>query len=117
LGLIRIHRSTEGSDRLRAQLQDRLDPDGLDGIISMHLIEGDPALSKPLTDKPAQSAPGAADWYILIDGTHVNAILAVLAARFAEPAGFRPATVIATGVYNLMWDLAKSDIPSLEPRT
>jgi hypothetical protein len=116
LGLIRIRPSTEGSDPLRAQLQEKLDPHGLDGIISMHLIEGDPALSKPLTDKPAQSAPGAGDWYILIDGTHVNAISAALAARFAEPAGFGPATVIATGVYNLMWDLAKSDIPSLELR-
>jgi hypothetical protein len=113
LGLIRIRPSTEGSDRLRAQLQDKLDPDGLDGIISMHLIEGDPVLSKPLTDKPAASVPGAGDWYILIDGTHVNAISAALTARFADAAGFNHATVISTGIYNLMWDLAKSEIPSL----
>jgi hypothetical protein len=114
LGLIRIRPSTEGSETLRSQLQEKLDPHAFDGIISMHLIEGDPALSKPLTDKPAQSAPGAGDWYILIDGTDVNAVSAALAARFADAAGFNHATVIATGVYNLMWDLVKSDIP-IEP--
>jgi hypothetical protein len=111
LGLIRIRPSTEGSDRLRAQLQDKLDPLELDGIISMHLIEGDPALSKPLTDTPAPTGPGAGDWYILIDGTHSDAVSAALAARFAGAAGFNHATVISTGIYNLMWDLAKSDIP------
>ena len=32
-------------------------PSKLDGIISMHLIESDPALSKPLTDDPPVSRP------------------------------------------------------------
>jgi hypothetical protein len=97
-------------------LTDQLDPNGLDGIISMHLIESDPALSKPITDDPAVSNPGAGDWYVLIDGTHVSAVSAIVAARFADAAGFNPATLISTGIYNLMWDLAKSDIP-IEPRT
>jgi hypothetical protein len=46
----------------------------------------------------------------------VSAVSAIVAARFADAAGFNPATVISTGIYNLMWDLAKSDIP-IEPRT
>ena len=48
---------------------------------------------------------------VLIDGTHVSAVSALVATRFADAAGFSPATVISTGTYNLMWDLAKSDIP------
>jgi hypothetical protein len=115
LGLIRIRPEAVGKDTLRARLNDKLDPDGLDGIISMHLIESDPALSKPITDDPAVPDPGAGDWLILIDGTDVNAISAVIAARF-DAAAFAPGTLISTGLYNLMWDLAKSDIP-IEPRT
>jgi hypothetical protein len=114
LGLIRIRPSTEGGDSLRERLRDKLDPHGLDGIISMHLIEGDPVLSKPLTDDPGISNPGSGDWFVLIDGTHSDAIAISLASRFAA-AAFKSATVISTGIYNLMWDLAKSEIPS--PRT
>jgi hypothetical protein len=111
LGLMRLRPSTEGRDELRAQLQDRLDPHGFDGIISMHLIEGDPVLSKPLTDKPAPPAPGAGDWYVLIDGTDVNAVSAAIAPRFTDAAELKPAITVATGVYHLMWDLARSDLP------
>jgi hypothetical protein len=95
---------------LRAALRDALDPGTLDGIISMHLMESDPGLSKPLTDNPSASDPGAGDWFVLIDGTNVNAISAVIAARFAEAAAPKISTVVSTGIYNLMWDLARSDI-------
>ena len=47
-------------------------PAKLDGIISMHLIESDPALSKPITDDPSAPDPGAGDWFVLIDGTDVE---------------------------------------------
>ena len=97
-------------------LTDQLDPAGLDGIISMHLIESDSALSRPINDAASAVSPGAGDWYVLIDGTHVSAVSAIVAARFADAAGFSPATVISTGIYNLMWDLAKSDIP-IQART
>jgi hypothetical protein len=110
LGLIRLRPEAGGKDALRAQLQHQLDPGALDGIISMHLMESDPALSKPLTDHPSISSPGAGDWYILIDGTHANAISAVIAAHFADAAAYRSATPVSTGIYSLMWDLAKSDI-------
>jgi len=77
----------------------------------MHLLESDPRLSKTLTDDASTSNPGAGDWFVLIDGTDVNAVSALIAARF-EDASLRPAETISTGVYNLMWDLAKSDIPT-----
>ena len=111
LGIVRLRPIAGSEDGLRAALRQKLDPRELDGIISMHLLESDPALSKPITDDPSASNPGAADWYLLIDGTHIDAISAVLATRFAD-AAFKPAAVISKGVYNLMWDLANSDIPS-----
>jgi hypothetical protein len=115
LGIVRLRPVADGKDTLRDALREKLDPAKFDGIISMHLIESDPALSKPITDDPTASNPGAGDWLILIDGTDVHAISAVIAARF-DVAAFAPGTLISTGLYNLMWDLAKSDIP-IEPRT
>jgi hypothetical protein len=116
LGIIRLRPTAESMDTLRAMLMDQLDPSGLDGILSMHLMESDPRLSRPINDLSSRPTPGAGDWYVLIDGTHVSAVSAVVTARFADAAGLSPATVISTGIYNLMWDLAKIDIP-LEPCT
>jgi hypothetical protein len=112
LGIIRLRPFAEGEDKLRIALREKLGPEKSDGIISMHLIESDPALSKPITDDPSVSNPGAGDWFVLIDGTHVNAISTAIAARFTGPAAFEWGTQISAGVYNLMWDLAKSDIRS-----
>ena len=109
LGIVRLRPATGGEDKLRTALREKLDPEKLDGIISMHLIESDPALSKPLTNDPAGPNPGAGDWFVLIDGTHVNAISAAIPA-FTGPAAFEGGTQITVGVYNLMWDLARSDI-------
>jgi hypothetical protein len=110
LGIIRLRPTAASQDKLRAALGEKLDPEKLDGIIAMHLIESDPALSKPITDDPPVSDPGAGDWFVLIDGTDVNAIGAAIAARFTGPAAFAGATQVSLGRYNLMWDLAKSDI-------
>jgi hypothetical protein len=114
LGIIRLRPSAGGEENLRAALEDVLDPGPLDGIISMHLIESDPVLSKPLTDNPSSSDPGAGDWFVLIDATDVKAIPAVT-ARLEETAAFKSA-VISTGIYRLMWDLAKSDLPPRRKR-
>jgi hypothetical protein len=111
LGIIRVRPAANGPDRLRANLHDKLDPTKLDGIISMHLIESDPALSRPLTDGTAASDPGAADWFVLIDGTHVDAISAAIAKRFDLAEIRKLGTPVSVGTYSLMWDLAKSDIP------
>jgi hypothetical protein len=110
LGLLRIRPATDRSETLREALRDRLDPDGLDGVISMHLIESDPTLSKPLTDNPEASSPGAGDWYVLIDGTDVDAVTAVLDQHFDRAIVPASAALIAKGTYRLMWDLAKGDI-------
>jgi hypothetical protein len=103
LGIIRL-RPSGGEDRLRAALQEQLDPAQHEGIISMHLLENDPALSKPLTD--SASTAGAGDWFVLIDATDVTAVASVMAGFEV----FKPQTV-SSGVYKLMFDLAKSDLP------
>jgi hypothetical protein len=113
LGIIRLRPVVGSEEGLRAALRDKLDPQISDGIISMHLIEGDPVLSKPITDNPSVPDPGAGDWFVLIDGTDVNAISAAIAARFAGSAAFAPGIKISVGSYHLMWDLAKSDIPAV----
>jgi hypothetical protein len=105
LGIIRLRPAAGTEDKLRAALREQLDPSKLDGIISMHLLENDAGLSKPLTDNPSASDPGAGDWFVLIDATDVSAVPAA-AARFAT---FQSETV-SSGVYRLMWDLAKSDL-------
>jgi hypothetical protein len=116
LGIVRLRPAAGSENSLRGALREALNPQPMDGIISMHVIESDPVLSKPLTDKPSASDPGAGDWFALIDATNVNAAssaTAVLAdiASFADKASPN-STVISTGTYCLMWDLAKSDLPA-----
>ena len=114
LGIIRLRPASGSEDKLRTALREKLDPGKLDGIISMHLMESDPRLSKPLTDNPSASNPGAGDWFVLIDGTDVSAISEVIAARFAGSALSEWGTLVSAGSYNLMWDLARSDLPQIE---
>ena len=108
LGIVRLRPPAGGEDKLRAALREQLDPAKLDGIISMHLIESDPALSKPITDDPSAPNPGAGDWFVLIDATDVGAVPAAM-LRFSGNVALKPLT-ISSGIYRLMWDLTKSDI-------
>jgi hypothetical protein len=110
LGVVRLRPQASLEDNLRTELTERLDPTGLDGIISMHLIESDAGLSGPTAEIPA--ATGASDWYVLIDGTEARAISAVMAMRFTGGAIPTAPIKISSGVYTLMWDLAKADIAS-----
>jgi hypothetical protein len=112
LGIVRLRPRAGDKDKLRTALRDRLDPEKLDGIISMHLIESDPALSRPITDDPPVSDPGSGDWFVLIDATDVRAVSAAITDRLGDVPGQMAAETISTGVYKLMWDLAKSDIRS-----
>lgn len=107
LGIVRLRPQTGQDEALRAELNKRLDPATLDGIISMHLIESDAGLSGPTAEIPSAST-GSGDWYVLIDGTNTSAVSSVL-ARFTGAAV--PATQVSSGIYNLMWDLANCDIP------
>jgi hypothetical protein len=115
LGLVRLRPEAADAEPLRAALRNALDP-RRDGIISMHLLESDPALSRPLTDDPSAANPGAGDWFVLIDGTNVEAIVAAIAALFADAVAPRTSTLISTGTYHLMWDLSRNDIATAKPR-
>lgn len=106
LGIIRLRPVDTG--KLRAFLELRLDPDMLEGGISMHLLESDPGLSKSLTDSGPNA--GAGDWFVLIDGTDVKPVSRAMALRF-DPLDFAGAgQIISSGIYRLMWDLAKTDL-------
>ena len=108
LGIARLRPESGKEDMLRAELKAKLDPDA-DGIISMHLLESDAKLSGP-TPEIRSAGSGAADWFVLIDGTDVSAITSTLAARFIGTAAPAGAQLISSGIYDLLWDLAKSDI-------
>jgi hypothetical protein len=108
LGIIRI-RPGGGKDKLREAIDALLDPSDLDGIISMHLIESDPALSKPLTKDAEASNPGSGDWFVLIDATSVHAVPQA-SSRILDNAAIKP-LLVTSGVYRLLFDLAKSDLP------
>lgn len=110
LGLVRIRPPADGVDALRDGLVALLDPGKLDNIISMHLMESDPVLSKPLTDDPAAPNPAARDWYALIEGTDADSVAWLMAGRFDAVIAATGATLISAGTYRLMWDLAKSDL-------
>jgi hypothetical protein len=112
LGIIRLRPAAGSTEQLRAAIAEKLEPEKRDGIVSMHLIESDPALSKPITDDPPVSDPGSADWFILIDGTDVNAVEAAI-ARFASREAFGGAAPVSSGIYKLMWDLAAADMQLL----
>ena len=60
------------------------------------LIESDPALSKPISEASSAAVPGSGDWYVLIDGTDVDAVASLVATRFAA-AECKPASVISSG--------------------
>jgi len=110
LGIVRLRPNAGKEDTLRTELKSRLDPADLDGIISMHLIEGDAKLSGPTTEIPSAGS-SAADWFVLVDGTSISAITTALAGRFTGTAAAEGAQLISSGIYDLLWDLAKSDIP------
>lgn len=109
LGLIRI-RPGDDAGGLREALAALLDPGDLPGIVSMHLMESDPRLSKPLTDDPAAPNPAARDWYAMIDGSDVDAVAGLMNGRFDQAIGAAGATLISAGTYRLLWDLAKADL-------
>jgi hypothetical protein len=108
LGVLRLRPALGKADELRARLHDALDPEGLDGIISMHLLESDPRLSKPLTANALASDEGAGDWFWLIDHTDATP------PKFLYPRMKKCEPLIgavgASGSYRLLWDIAKADI-------
>jgi hypothetical protein len=108
VSLIRLRPALGKADELRARLHDAMDPDGLDGIISMHLLESDPHLSRPLTENASASDEGAGDWFWLIDHTDANPPKFLYPRmKTCEPL---IGAVVKYGSYRLLWDIAKADI-------
>jgi len=105
LGVVRLRPDATAHETARSRLKDLLDPGKLAGIISLHLVESDAKLSQNLTNPDAPN-PGAGDWYVLIDGTDLAAVSALIEARFKN----LDVPTISTATYRLMWDLAKSDL-------
>lgn len=105
LGVVRLRPAADRRDAFRAKLLPLLDPGPLPGIISLHLVESDPELSRTILD-PDEPNPGAADWYVLIDGTEPGPVRSLMQSRFLTPG----APVVNTASYRLMWDLAKSEL-------
>ena len=110
LGLVRLRPTPDNAAAWRDALQEKLTPVRRDGIISMHLLESEPELSGATADMPAVRNEGARDWFVLIYGTHVGAVSAVIAERFTGPAAAPLPLPVSVGTYCLMWDLAKSDL-------
>ncbi|WP_445217397.1 hypothetical protein ACKWRH_35975 [Bradyrhizobium sp. Pa8] len=110
LGVVRLRPSADNAGTWRNALHEKLTPGDREGIISMHLLESEPELSGATADIPAVRNEGAHDWFVLIDGTHVGAVSAVIAERFTGPAASPFPLPVSVGTYSLMWDLAKSDI-------
>jgi len=106
LGIIRLRPAN--ADQLRASLRDNFEPSSLDGVISMHLIESDAALSGPTTEIPSAAGAGAGDWFVLIDATDTNAAREATAGLTGN-SRFK-SVVISSGVYRLMWDISKDEI-------
>jgi hypothetical protein len=111
VGVIRLRPSKASEESLRSFLRDAFDPKPFDGVISMHLIENDPALSGPTAGIPSAST-GSGDWFVLIDATDASAAaMAVTAQLMSQDVGFRSA-VISFGTYRLLWDISKGEIPA-----
>ena len=105
LAVVRLRPPSDQRDEIRRRLQLQMDPGKLVGVISMHLIESDPALSRSLTD-PAASNPGAADWFLLLEGTNPESVAMLANSRFGDSVF----PVVSSGTYRLMWDLCRADL-------
>ena len=81
LGVVRLRPTPDNAAPWRDALQEKLTPGTREGIISMHLLESEPELSGATADIPAVRNEGARDWFVLIDGTHVGAVSAVIASQ------------------------------------
>jgi hypothetical protein len=109
VALIRLRPAAAAAETLRAVLTARFDVLEEDGIISVHLIEGDPDLSRLLV--PNADNTGAGDWYVVIDGTSGEAVAKATQKRFTATTGVvTDAEVISFGVYQLLTDISRAEL-------
>ncbi len=104
-----VRPSDQTKAELRSKLEARLsDLISNDDIISAHLVESDPTLSKPLTE--AVPPPSASDWYLLLDGTDADNVARIGEELLADSKLIPSDSIVSQGVYRLLWDLSKSDL-------
>ncbi len=108
LGVVRIRPARRVAEKVRGDLEDWLDPGPHDGLISMHLLESDPDLSRSLVE-PVTSNPGAGDWYGLIEGVDIAAVTDA-ATRLERDLRSADVPIVLTGTYRLLWALTKDDL-------
>jgi len=80
----------------------------LDQVISAHLLQSDPELSRP-ADAAAPDI-GTRDWYVVAEGTDEPVLRQLAEPRFGRKAKLPDAEVISFGTYRLLWDLAKAEL-------
>lgn len=108
IAFIRLRPDDTGPGDLRRRITERIaEMVARDGIVSAHLLESDPELSQPLSGGTA-AVEGAGDWYVVIDGTGVDA--AGAAGEALEPDQFGDAGLISRGIYRLLWDLSRAEL-------
>jgi hypothetical protein len=103
--VLRLRPDLSHAEAQRDRLRQAMDPGNVPGMISMHLIESDPMLSKSLTE-PDKPNPGAADWFVLVEGTNIEAVRALAHSRFTDTG----LAMVSIGSYQLLWDLAKAEL-------
>jgi hypothetical protein len=110
LGVVRLRPTHDHQEAFRLKLAPLIDPGLQPGIISLHLVESDPVLSRPLTATETADL-GSEEWFVLIDGTEVDAVAGLMANRFSA----KDFPVITSATYRLLWDLAKDDLAVRAP--
>jgi len=109
LAFARIRPPASGPEALRASILAQFDRlIAVDGVISAHLLEADAALSNPKADATSRIAAG--DWYVMADGTDLEAVRSAADPRFGRGAKLAPGELISFGTYRLLWDLAKAEL-------
>jgi len=104
-----IRPANENPDALRRRLTEMLGKMIAEHeIISTHLVESDPELSKPLTE--SAPPPGANDWYIMIEGVSSDAVRRHGRALVGDATMMPAECLVSQGVYRLMWDLSKAEL-------
>ena len=109
LGTVRIRPEQSSAELLRTRLKETFqDLSSRDGLLSLHLVESDPELSKALD---AVVPPvGAGDWYILIDGTDAEVVERVAREEFRSLVSSARGEQVSSDAYRLLWDVAKSEL-------
>jgi hypothetical protein len=103
----RIRPSGAGKGELRNAITSQLAA-ALHRVISAHLLESDPELSKPADAAAPDIA--SSDWYVVVEGTDAQNVRQLAEQRFGPNADLPNAQLISFGTYQLLWDLVKAEL-------